>query len=147
MGHKNLSKNEIKKKQKNIFLSNKGVFYNKKPVWSFSKCDIDHPKWGFSASEDLYFFIQKLKTYEGLSWIEIMQASGGRRSGTNNHFEPVSELIPEAIGRWKELRLEDYDQIFSLRLTGMQRLYGILEEGIFFIVWYDRSHEIYPMKK
>lgn len=123
-------------------------FYHKPPIWSFQKCDIDHPRWGFcNTTDSFYHFIKKLKDYEGLLWKEIMQISGGRKSGTNNHFEFVAELIPEAKMRWKELRLEEYDSVFSLRLTGRQRLYGILVDGIFFVVWYDRCHEIYPIKK
>jgi len=33
------------------------------------------------------------------------------------------------------------------RLTGIQRLYGILENGVFKVVWFDQNHEIYSIKK
>lgn len=118
------------------------------PTWSFRLLDNDYDKWGFVHAEDLYTeVISKLKEHEGHTWGDIIRAAGGRSHGTNSHYEDVSKLIPEAQKRWLELHLEEYDRVFSLRLTGKHRLYGILEDGIFCIVWYDQEHEIYAMDK
>ena len=88
-----------------------------------------------------------MKDYEGMTWGEIMKATGGRRTGNNNHFENVDEFIKEAQERWIELKLEEYSEAFSLRLTGTHRLYGILEDGTFRVIWYDEDHEIYKSTK
>lgn len=118
------------------------------PVWSFKKLDNGYGKWGFIHSDNLYNdVISKLKDNEGLTWNQIISASGGRSHGTNSHYENVSDLVPEAQKRWKDLHLEEYDRIFSLRLTGRHRLYGILQSGVFSIVWFDQNHEIYPVSK
>ena len=82
-----------------------------------------------------------------MTWNEILKASGAKTHGNNSHYENVAELIPEAQKRWKELKLEEYDQAFSLRLTNLHRLYGVLQDGVFRIVWFDQKHEIYPVKK
>lgn len=37
-------------------------------------------------------------------------------------------------------------QLFSLRLTARERLYGILNNGVFYVLWYDPCHEIYESK-
>ncbi len=123
-------------------------FLDMHPVWSFKSLDNGYSKWGFAHTDALFNdVICKLKDNEGMTWGEIFSASGGRTYGTNSHYENVSELIPEAQKRWKDLRLEEYDRVFSLRLTNLHRLYGILEDGVFRIVWFDQKHEIYAVKK
>ncbi len=70
-----------------------------------------------------------------------------KKNRNNNHFENVDEFIKEAQERWIELKLEEYSEAFSLRLTGTHRLYGILEDGTFRVIWYDEDHEIYKSTK
>lgn len=123
-------------------------FYDKIPVWSFKLLDNNYVKWGFVHIKDINTtIIDKLKHYEGMTWGEIIKATGGKKYGNNNHFENVSDLIPEAQSRWRDLKLEEFDRIFSLRLTGEQRLYGILIDGVYKIIWFDPSHNIYKLKK
>lgn len=123
-------------------------FMGMHPTWSFKSLDNGYTKWGFIHADDLFNdVICKLKDNEGMTWAQIFSASGGRSHGTNSHYENVSDLIPEAQKRWADLRLEEYDRVFSLRLTNFHRLYGILENGVFRIVWFDQTHEIYPTKK
>lgn len=142
--------------QENIIYNNKTPkkqynpesFFDKSPVWSFKLLDNNYKKWGFVHAENLYeTVITKLKELEGQTWSEILGANGGRKYGTNNHFENVSKLIPEAQKRWKELKLDEYDRVFSLRLTGTHRLYGILLDGVFKVIWLDLNHEIYEMSR
>ena len=117
------------------------------PVWAFRQCDTEYERWTITKSDNfLSNIFSKLVSYEGLTWAEIQSASGGKSSGTNNHFEYICEMIPEARKRADSLKL-DCDQLFSLRLTGQERLYGILLGGVFNIIWYDANHEIYPSKK
>lgn len=109
--------------------------------------DTNHPRWSLNACDNLYDkVILKLKNYEGMPWRQIIAASGGRSSGTNNHYEDVADLTKEARDRMTEIHIEE-DRIFSLRLTSMERLYGILDGNVFFVIWYDAKHEIYPTSK
>lgn len=125
--------------------SNPSHYLGLSPRWAFKKMDTEHPRWAIGSCDSVYeSIITKLRDYEGMTWQEIMSASGGRSSGTNNHFEDVADLCKEARDRMIELHMEDVDRIFSLRLTSKERLYGILEEGIFFVIWHDPNHEIYP---
>lgn len=123
-------------------------FYPKNPIWSFKYLDNGYDKWGFIHSTDLNReVISKMSDFERMTWGDIIKATGGRKHGNNNHYENVSELIPEAQKRWTELKLDEYDRVFSLRLTGECRLYGILLDGVFRVVWLDPKHEIYKVKK
>ena len=129
-------------------IQNPERYLTQNPVWSFRRMDTTHPRWSIRSCKSLYDSIfLKLKALEGLTWQDIMSASGGRSSGTNSHFEDVADLCKEARDRMLELHMEDEDRVFSLRLTSLERLYGILENGIFFIIWYDTKHEIYPVSK
>ncbi|MFR6280946.1 MAG: hypothetical protein ACLUKK_07170 [Lacrimispora saccharolytica] len=121
-------------------------YLSKHPVWAFQRCDKEHPKWSITTCSLYGDIIEKLISFEGQTWAEIQAASGGKKSGTNHHFENISDLSRAAQKRISDLRL-NIDQVFSLRLSGKVRLYGILEDGVFFILWYDPEHEIYPSHK
>lgn len=123
-------------------------YLRKHPVWSFSRCDRTHDRWAIGKCSSFYDeIIDKLISYEGMTWAEIQAAAGGKSAGhgTNNHFENISDLSAEAQKRANEINLME-DQLFSLRLTAKSRLYGILSDGTFSLIWYDANHEIYPMK-
>lgn len=124
---------------------NPDSYLAERPLWSFRRMDLSHPKWSIGKCPDVYGdIIEKLRAFEGMTWGEIIGASGGRSHGTNNHFNDVSSFCKAARDRLIYLRMEDYDRLFSIRLSGTKRLYGILEQGVFFIVWYDPDHEVYP---
>jgi hypothetical protein len=44
----------------------------------------------------------------------------------------------------QDLRLDDLDELFRFRLGNKPRLWGIIHEGVFFPVWWDPEHKIYP---
>jgi hypothetical protein len=124
-------------------------YIKKPPAWAFSRCDMEHKKWSITNYDFINEIFKKLVDYERMTWQDIQSASGGKRdgNGTNSHFVNVAELSKEARDRLAELKLYDIDQLFSLRLTAKIRLYGILENGVFYILWYDKEHEIYETKK
>ncbi len=145
------SKKQKTPKAQNISVSktakasgNPDWYLKQRPTWSFCRIDYEYLPEDIDWQEDI---IKKLGNYEGMTWAEIMQASGGRKSGTNNHFDNVSNLANFAQKRWTELHLEEYDQVFSLRLTGEKRIFGILTNAILKIIWYDKEHCFYPMSK
>lgn len=122
-------------------------YLKKTPVWVFKRCDREHEKWSLNKCDNFYEdILDKLISFESMTWSEIMSAAGGRTSGTNSHFELISEMVKEAQRRAMELKL-DVDQLFSLRLEGKKRLYGIIDNGKFYIVWYTSDHDIYLSNK
>lgn len=121
-------------------------YKSKNPVWRFHRYDQDHPKWCLSQKDFYGYIISKLISFERMTWHDIEAASGGRKQGTNHHFIPVSDMTKEAQQRLQDIKVF-YDELFSLRLSNIERLYGILENGIFHIIWYDPQHEICPAHK
>src|SRR5208282_4605101 len=94
-------------------------------AWQFFRIDRQHAYWGWSRLRPPEWrdILSHLISLEGLKWAEIKAQSGGRNRGTNHHPVEISELIKPARDRLRELRLDDFTTIFSLRITNTLRLY------------------------
>lgn len=119
--------------------------------WQFSRIDKDHERWGWSKLEAQacweMFTSGQLLNIETMTWQDIKSASGGRTNGTNSHSIPVDQLSKEAQARLTELKLDDQDAIFSLRLTGTLRIFGFQAGSAFKVLWHDPDHEVCPSGK
>ena len=128
--------------------ANPDSFYDKHPVWSFSKCDLEHKKWGVlcgvGSLDGMILYLRQLET---MKWKEILMSNSGRSNNTRNHAIKVSSIINDAQKRLRELNLDDRDELYSIAISNTERVWGILDEGIFSIVWFDRNHEICPSQK
>lgn len=126
--------------------------YEMTPTWSLVKCDFEHPNWGLTQNSNLVYLgrlLKRFKEWERSNWKDILTVTAGRKSNTQSHPMPVSSLIKEAGERLCELHLDEYDTLYSLTVTGRQRVWGIMieETGTFQVLWYDSEHAIYPVSK
>ena len=80
-----------------------------------------------------------------MTWGEIDTITSDKGK-SKNHFVEAKDFIKGAQGRLQCLKIRD-DSLYSLALTNKLRLYGILHDGTYQIVWCDVEHEIYPSKK
>ena len=132
---------------------NPGSTDGQTPAWQFHRCDEDHELWGWAKlnSNEYLDIIKSLHGFEKMSWFQIKQAAGGRSSGTNSHPLAVGEFSSAALKRLQELKLDDVDELFSLRLNGSLRLYGIRDGRVLRFIWHDPHHGkktgAYPTKK
>lgn len=126
---------------------NPDSFMGKHPAWKFARCDKKHGEWGFCHEQFDSEIMEKLESFESMTWAEILEASGGksRGKGNNNHFIEIENLHKTARQRMEKLKIIT-DEVFSLRVNGKTRLYGLLDDGTFSIIWLDRNHEICPSK-
>ena len=115
------------------------------PGWSFSLLREDED-WSFNGEDFLTEVLPTMKHFESMTWQDIIQASGGRRGGTNSHPISFADLTPEAQKKLRDRQLE-YDEVFSLRLSGRKRIIGIREERILKIIWYCEDHQACPSMK
>jgi hypothetical protein len=129
-----------KRKQPESIVETKS-YLHKTPKWAFRYCDKE--KWSVGKSDCRRLIFDKLSPFEGVTWGQIMSASGGKKHGTNSHFVLTGQLSREAQNRLTEIGVSD-DQLFSLRLAAKERLWGRLEDGVFYLIWHDPKHEIYP---
>ena len=85
----------------------------------------------------------------------IAEACAGWQTLRNGEFMnmagnkpiPVENLCPAAQKRLTEIELDDYDRLWELRLGGTERIWGVLEDAVFYVVWWDPEHEVCPSTK
>lgn len=116
--------------------------------WSFENCLWTHDGW--QDCKGLQFFVEhiisKLQELEKVNWQEILNASGGKSEGhgNNNHFINGTELPLEERRKFIELGyMRDFEKVFSLRLSGKERLIGIVDLNVFKILWFDAKHKFF----
>lgn len=111
------------------------------PVWQFKSIDKDG-RWGWEkiTKETLWnSVIEKIKNYETMTWYSL--------NSNGSHSIAKIDIINEAQKRLRELGQDDIDKLYSLRLTGKQRMWGIKDGRILKILWFDPKHEICPSLK
>jgi hypothetical protein len=132
---------------------NPGLTDYQTPAWQFHRCDEDHSLWGWGklTDEEHLNIIKLLHGFEKTTWTQIKQAAGGRSSGTNNHPLPIEGFNKDALKRLEQLKLDDADELFSLRLNNTLRLYGIRDGRVLRFIWHDPYHGsaqgAYPTRK
>lgn len=115
---------------------------SERPAWHVSSID-SRGRWGWQglSSKDLWERIHpKLIDFESMTWAEI------KRSG-NSHSVDISQLCKEAQRRLIEIDQDDLDDLFSLRLSGTERLWGIRDGRVMRLLWWDPNHEVCPSVK
>ncbi len=75
-----------------------------------------------------------------MTWAELL-------GGKQNHNVSVSDLCKAARQRLEEIGQDDIDELLSLRLSGKERVWGILSEGVCTLLWWDPEHQVCPSVK
>lgn len=105
-------------------------------VWRVSIIDKDG-KWGWGRIDSNMLWDKihsKLKSFESMTLHEI--------TNKGSHNIKVNQIVKDAQKRLEEIKQADVDELFSLRLSGKERIWGIVDRNIFKILWWDPKHEI-----
>ena len=82
------------------------------------------------------------RSHESMTWQDILKRT--HHDGKSaSHFVKVTDLKKAAQDRLLELKLDEWERVFSLRVTGKGRLWGIREGRYFFLLWSDPKHKIH----
>lgn len=92
------------------------------------------------GAEAIGLVLSRLKNFESMTWREI-------DGNTGSHGVSLSSLSKEARDRLEEIRQDDAPELFSLRITGAARVWGILDEEVFRVLWWDPNHQVCPSIK
>lgn len=114
-----------------------------RPSWRFSTVDGDGP-WSLSGCDAATFhgLVGKLRSFESMTCSELENGQ------TLKHYPVESLPTRAATDRLVALNLDDQTRISRLRLSGVQRLYGFLDEdSTFHILWWDPEHQVWPSEK
>ena len=80
-----------------------------------------------------------MKHFESMTVPELQNA--------RNHPIRQSRLSPEAQKRLATIGLDDFEEIWSFRLTGRKRFWCIKHENVYALLWWDPNHEVYPVDR
>jgi len=89
-------------------------------------------------------FVELLEFLKNISQSTIHELRNS--TGTLKVYDNLQTgMNPEAIKRLAE-GYEGQDFVHRLRVSGKKRLYGILDESVFSILWWDPEHKVWPTK-
>jgi hypothetical protein len=91
-------------------------------------------------AESIQGLVEKLKSAESMTWQE--HVSSGRSHNVETH-----KLCDGARRRLRDIELDDLEGLFSLRLTGKERIWGIRTGGVLRVMWWDPEHQVCPSLK
>ena len=96
--------------------------------------------WGWHQFEnkDLQEFLTKLLGFQEYNIAQLGQQG--------SHSVEVNLLTKEAKNRLEEISVEE-DSLFSLRLTGIKRIWCILNLNTLALLWWDPKHQVCPSHK
>lgn len=116
--------------------------------WSAKEIDWEYRgdwDWDLRPAE-LSDFLCAIEQYSASTWKELISQGSNK-----HHFQATDKLSKGARDRLGALfscsDSEYPEQIFRFRIAAKVRLWGFREGGIFKILWYDRDHRVYPVKK
>lgn len=131
--------------------ANPGSIFQMQMRWTIDAADREGAwSWGVNREwgEEVWnsSLLPKLEEYQKLTWAEIeAQAYGneGKRHRANHSME-TAQICDEA-----QIRLTNIgqysDTVFRFRLGNLPRLWGVRVVENFKVLWYDPSHQIYPV--
>lgn len=134
-----LKQSEDKRKVNDSNLNRK-FFLDSYPAWRFEYCDLDS-KYSILNCKDSLF--RKLKYFEKMTYKSLFFESVHQ----NHELKDRSKMLKFVEDKLQELGLDKDLNIYSLRLDSTTRIYGFIESNIFYILWYDQKHELYPVAK
>lgn len=122
------------------FVSNPELYYDQKPSWRISKIELtDCYGWHVLDLKQIGYVKTKLANFETMTWREILVDSRKQ-----NHLVDVNKLSADANRRLVVTQQDDIDQLLSLRLSGKQRVWGVLHQGACHLLWWDPKHQVCP---
>jgi len=110
------------------------------PEFRTEQMDKEGP-WGWNKFEPslIQELLQKIFETQKLTWQELR----------DNGSHPVlyDQLSAEAQKRLRQLQKDDLDELYSLHISGLKRIWGVKEGNLFLILWWDPKHEVCPSPK
>lgn len=115
--------------------------------WTMQSMDHTYEgDWNWKLSgEEVRHLLEVLEDLAGKSWREVkdMRTNSKRKTRQLHHDQPVDSIHDDAQRRLKDLKL-DVESVFRLRHGNLIRVWGYVQAGTFYLLWFDRHHKICP---
>lgn len=121
-----------------------------KPVFRFEILD-RNGVYAFDLNRDDFNehdFLEKMIAYSRMAWADIDRQTHDKGKSKHHYLKPYERLSKEARTRLSQMQLDDFsDSIFSFAFNNLTRIIGIRIDDIFYVLWYDASHGVYPVSR
>lgn len=109
--------------------------------WHLGIIDREGPfGWSRMLGDDFWTMISaRLRSFETMTWATLRS--------TGSHPVGVDDIIAEARRRLEEIGQDDVDELYSLRLGGKPRIWGVRDRHILKVLWWDPEHQVCPSHK
>lgn len=101
--------------------------------------DYDDREWGWGSLSIERFFtkcLNYLQHYESKTWAKIKE---------EDHCHPVP--LEDIVSRAKRRIIDkhgDMDDLYQVTAEGRCRLFGWKDRQVFYLIWHDEHHTVYP---
>lgn len=113
------------------------------PSWQFSRLELVDPfGWHSIDTALLHEIRERLQAFESMTWNEILV-----KGSKHNHAIQTTALCKDARDRLKEIRLDDIEELVSLKMSGEERIWGIKQHSVMLLLWWDPRHQVCPSHK
>lgn len=113
------------------------------PSWRLSRLEMVDPfGWHNIKTSQLHYVRERLQNFESMTWNQIIVE--GKK---HNHTVKTSSIAKTARDRLKDLRLDEVDELVSLKLSGEERVWGIRQGSALLLLWWDPLHKVCPSRK
>lgn len=116
---------------------------DRKAAWRINRIQMADPYgWHELPLTEIAYIKSKLSEYERRTWNEIFV-----KDKHWNHPLPVSEFKCSKARKWMRDNMPDQDQLWTLRLSGAERIWGVFSDGIYLVLFWDPKHLIWETSK
>ena len=118
-------------------------YLQRHPSWRVSQLDMVNPfGWHEIDQKTLTYIHNRLSEIEARTWQEILV-----HSKKQNHTVQTRHIAKSGRDRLSEMGMDDQEELVSLRFTGIERVWGILDQGVLTVLWWDPNHQVCPSLK
>lgn len=112
---------------------------SERPSWRIKGVDLDGPFGQRVKEENVEEILKFLSEIEAKTWNEILK----NRGPGGNHKIDARRICQDARKRLQDLNVE-FDTLICLRMTAKKRIWGTRRGSVFYLLWWDPEHKVYP---
>lgn len=119
------------------------LYSDHKASWRIGKIQLVEPYgWHILGAADIQQIKQKLASLEKNTWNEIFV-----RDRHFNHQIRCDELKCPKARKWMQANMPDQPYLWTIRVTAKERIWGILAEEAYHVIFWDPQHLIWEISK
>jgi hypothetical protein len=116
------------------------------PAFSFEFADREYDgAWSWLTNDEAGEILRFLCDISQRTWADIMSQ---RRDtgGMVHHTQEIETVCQAAQDRITDLGLDErFEMLFRFGLGPRKRLWGFATDGVFYVLWWDRDHQVCPV--